>query len=210
MTVPGRGRPLTAGELADLPVCGPYCPHGDLTRAIDWATGTEERFGWCGVRFSEDGATIGYLLLAAPGLAPQCGPYRTAATSPDAAVLVRVWIDPQRRGRGLGRQLVQRAAAAAHRAGIPAIEAIGGVDAGPCAVAPLPWLRRAGFTVVRNHPLHPRVRLDLDTTVRLPRWSAVVDRIRSLVRRPQAPPQPTGRSGPRPTAARTARVHVPS
>jgi len=208
MTVPGRAGPVTAGELAGLPVCGPSCPHGDLTREIGWATGTEERFGWCGVRLSEESATIGYLLLAAPGLAPQRGPYPTASTSPDAAVLVRVWIDPQRRGHGLGRQLVQRAAAAAHRAGIPAIEAIGGADAGPWAVAPLPWLRRAGFTVVRNHPLHPRVRLDLDTTVRLPRWTAVLDRIRSLVHRPQAPPQPTGRNGPRPSAARAARVDV--
>lgn len=196
-----RARPITTTELVDLPPCGPACPHADLVREIGWAHATEERFGWCGIRLCQHDDTIGYLLLAAPGTAPQRGPYLTTPMSSDAAVLVRVWVAPDRRDHGLGRQLVQCAAAAAHRAGVPAIEAIAGVGVGTCAVPPLPWLRHAGFVVTRNHPLHPRVRLDLDRTVRIPHWSVVVDRIRSLVRGPQAPPQPTGR-----TAGRTIRV----
>lgn len=209
MTTVLRARPLTVVELADLPTCDPHCPHAELARDTGWAVATEERFGWCGVQLCQDGATRGYLLLAAPGLAPLRGPYLSSRPSDDAAVLVRVWVAPGHRGHGLGRQLVQRASAAAHRAHLPAIEAIAGVDTGSCAVPPLHWLCRAGFTVTRSHPLHPRVRIDLDRTVRVPHLGAVLERIRAMVHGPQAPPQPTGRTTGR-TARRTPRVDVSS
>lgn len=201
MSLSPRVRPLTAVELPDLPLCGGSCPA--LSADSDWARATQDRYGWCGVRVCRDDVTVGYLLLAAPGLAPLRGPFFTTPLSDDAAGLVRVWVAPAQRGHGVGRHLVQRSAALAHRAGLPAIEAIAGVETSSCAVPPLPWLRRAGFTVTRNHPLHPRVRLDLERTVAIPPLAALVDRIRTLVHGPQAPPQPTGRAAGR-TAGRTA------
>ena len=192
MSVPARLRPLTAEALVTLPACT-GCSHHRVAEDVRWARATDELLGWCGVELRSDGELRGYLLLAAPGLAPISGPLTAVPLSADAAVVVQVWVAREVRGHGVGRQLVQAAGAAAHQRRIAALEAIGSHGAGSCVAPSVRWLRQAGFEVTRQHPLHPRLRLDLTRTVKWPHLRSAVDRVRGLVTRPDPPPQPTTR-----------------
>jgi|GEM_PF-5752285 len=192
MSVPARLGPLTAEALVTLPTC-PGCPHHRVADNVEWARATEELLGWCGVEMRSEDGLRGYLLVAAPGLAPIAGPLTSVPLSTDAAVMVQVWVADEMRGHGVGRQLVQAAGAAAHRRRIAALEAIGSHGGGSCVAPSVRWLRQAGFEVTRQHPLHPRLRLDLSRTVTWPHLRSAVDRVRGLVTRPDPPPQPTTR-----------------
>jgi len=101
---------------------------------------------------------------------------------------VRVVEEFQR--KGIGRQLVQSAAALAARRDIRALEAVGTYRDGPSCMLPAAWLESVGFAVVRPHPLTPRLRMDLQSTVRWrPDLGAAWHRLTALV--PQStPPEP--------------------
>lgn len=187
-----RLAPLTADELAGF-AASARCPYHAVTDDLGWAHATEAVLGWCGVALRDQGELQGYLLLAAPATGPAIGPLASVPVSDDAAMLVQVWVPRGSRGHGLGRQLVQAAAAAAHRRRIAALEAIGSHGPGSCVAPSLRWLRQVGFDVTRQHPLHPRVRLDLSRTVTWPDLRTAVDRVRGLVTGPEPPAQPTTR-----------------
>lgn len=188
MSAVARISPLTTDVVAALPACT-SCPHHSVIDDLAWARSTEAVLGWCGVALRQEGEVRGYLLLAAPGLAPTT----SVPLSVDAAVVVQVWVHHDVRGHGVGRQLVQAAGAAAHRRRIVALEAVGSHGPGSCVAPSARWLRRTGFEVTRQHPLHPRLRLDLSRTVTWPHLRSAVDRVRGLVTGSQPPPQPTTR-----------------
>ena len=96
--------------------------------------------------------------------------------------------------KGIGRSLVQSAAALLVRRDIRALEAIGTYHDGPSCMVPAGWLS-VGFALVRPHPVTPRFRMNLQTTVRWrPDLGAAWHRLRS-----GRPTNPAGTGHPSPT-----------
>jgi GNAT superfamily N-acetyltransferase len=139
-----------------------------------------------------DGEVIGFLTMAPAAFVPRLGAFATTPVSQDAAVVMSVRVLQEFQGKGIGRQLVQSAAALVSRRDIRALEAVGTEHEGPSCMLPASWLESVGFTVVRPHPITPRLRMDLQSTVRWrPDLGAAWQRLTGLV--PQSvPPEPAG------------------
>ena len=202
-----RIRPLTASDLPLLPDPCSRCTfweaslsdlatssdHRDGAHAkLQWAEDVTARWGHCGVMAQNDGEVIGFLTMAPSAFVPRLGAFATTPISQDAAVLMSVRVLPEFQRKGIGRQLVQSAAALVARRDIRALEAVGTERDGPSCMLPASWLQSVGFTVVRPHPITPRLRMDLQSTVRWrPDLGAAWQRLTGLV--PQgAPPEPAG------------------
>ena len=113
-----------------------------------------------------DGTSVAYCAFA---------PARTYArrrlpvppASDDALLLATAWVDPEARGAGVGRMLVQSAVKEAHRRGLRGVEAYGDRRHRDAAcVLPCTWLVHEGFAVHREHPRYPLLRIDVKTTLR--------------------------------------------
>ena len=198
---------MTASDLPELPEpCG-RCTfwesslsdlasyHGQQQRSQvkrEWATAVTDRWGYCGVRALDNGATVGFLTMAPPVLVPRLGAFATTPVSQDAAVLMSVWVSEDYRGFGLGRQLIQAGAGLLVRRDIRAFEAIGTYRDGPSCMLPAGWLESVGFEVVRAHRVTPRLRMNLQSTLRWrPDLGAAWSKLTSLVAQPAAP-EPNG------------------
>ena len=81
-------------------------------------------------------------------------------------LLATLYVVPAHRGTGLGRLLVQTVAKDLLQRDIHAIEAFGELRSGRegCLI-PADFLLAVGFKTVRPHARHPRLRLDLRSTV---------------------------------------------
>jgi len=200
-----RIRPLTAGDIPRLPDPCAQCTFwesslGDLATSSDhrdrtetkleWAEAVTARWGHCGVMAVNDGEIVGFLTMAPAGFVPRLGAFATTPTSQDAAVVMSLRVVDGFQGKGIGRQLVQSAAALVVRRDIRALEAVGTYRTGPSCMVPASWLESVGFSVVRPHPITPRLRMDLQTTLRWrPDLGAAWQRLAGLV--PQTvPPEP--------------------
>jgi GNAT superfamily N-acetyltransferase len=200
-----RIRPLTATEIPRLPDPCATCTfwesslsdlatspdHRDRSETkLEWAQAVTARWGFCGVMAVNDGNVVGFLTMAPAAIVPRLGAFATTPVSQDAVVVMSVHVVEEFRGKGIGRQLVQSAAALVARRDIRALEAVGTYRDGPSCMLPAPWLQSVGFDVVRQHPLTPRLRMDLHTTLRwMPDISAAWQRLAGLV--PQrVPPEP--------------------
>ena len=113
-----------------------------------------------------DDQPIGYLTMAPARYVPRLGAFATTPVSPDAAVMMSVRVVEECAGKGIGRQLVQSAAGLVVRRDIRALEAVGTYTRGPSCMLPAGWLEAVGFAVVRPHPITPRLRMDLQSTLR--------------------------------------------
>lgn len=200
-----RLRPMTAADLTTLPEPCAQCAfwetslsdlaapadHADrAARKAEWAEAVTARWGYCGVLAVQDEETVGYLTMAPARYVRRLGAFSTTPVSPDVAVLMAVQVVEPWRGRGLGRQLVQSAAGMLARRDIRAIEAVGTYHEGPSCMMPASWLEAVGFSVVRPHPVSPRLRMDLQSTVRWrPDLGAAWHRLAGLVA--PATPEPT-------------------
>lgn len=110
----------------------------------------------------------GYVVFAPAGLVPGRDVPPTAPASPDAALLLEVWVPGGRPGPTAGKLLVQAAVAALVRRGDhAALEAYAEVPGrGPARAAgsgelpALALLESVGFHVKRDHPTTPRMRLE--------------------------------------------------
>lgn len=194
--------PLRLGDLPQLPQTCPDC-NRIVPPAAVWAQQTARSWGQCGWRLDgtagavRDDATRDVtraaILIAPARYRPQAGALGSAPVSPDAAVLVSLRIVPEFRGAGIGRRLVQASAALAVRRGCKGLEAIGTRGRGSCCLLPVEWLCSVGFEVTRDHPMTPRLRMDLATTVS---WRADLEaawqRLTHLVV-PSPPPEPVSR-----------------
>ena len=198
-----RIRPMRASEIGLLPQPCSTCafwegslvrrPNGGQARTIkqEWARQVEENWGNCGLIAVDGERIIGYLTLAPPQFVPRLAAFATTPVSQDAVVVLNVRVLDGYDGHGLGRQLVQAAAAMAVKRDLRALEAVGSHRETTC-MAPVGFLEAVGFTVVRDHRVSPRLRLDLNTTVRWqPDLGAAWHRLRGLVTRPP-PPEPAG------------------
>ncbi len=187
---------LSAGTGGGLVVRGPGTEGPDGQRA-DGTGGTNGD----GNGSRGDGAT-----LESPGVVA----YVTYAVPPrtggDALTVLGLHVDADCRGVGLGRAMVQGVAREAlRRPRIRAVEALGGRSVGgrpASCLVPLDFWLACGFTVVREHPLTPRVRLDARV---LAAWRTEVEeaveqawgRLRGAVVRPDPVPGPALTGHPR-------------
>ncbi len=201
-----RLRPMTAADLPSLPEPCSSCTFWqvgltDLAGSPDhldrgtikneWAEAVTARWGYCGVLATHEGQTIGYLTLAPARYVRRLGAFATTPVSPDAAVVMSAHVAEEFRGRGIGRQLMQAAAGLVARRDIRALEAVGTYHEGPSCMLPVGWLEAVGFSVVRDHPMTPRLRMDLQTTVRWrPGLGAAWHRLADLVSQPIGVPEP--------------------
>ena len=198
-----RFRPMTAADLAALPEPCSGCTFWEASLAdlatssaddrraadtkLEWAETVTRHWGYCGVAAYNDSELIGHLTMAPAMYVPRLGAFATTPVSPDAAVLMSVGVAEEHRHHGVGRHLVQSAAALLARRDIRALEAVGTYRDGPSCMLPAAWLEAVGFVVVRPHPVTPRLRMDLQTTQRWrPDLGAAWSRLTGLVAQPAA------------------------
>lgn len=183
---------LTLDNLSLLPGrCGScvFWEHGPVTRARLCGHEAEEKAAWvsevlrewgsCGRVVYDEDQLVGHLIWAPAFYVPGADGFATSPVSNDAVVLTTAYVDPAYRGRGLARMLIQAMAGDVLRhGGIRAVEAFGendpvareghqdGSAAGHSCVLPTAFLLAVGFKTHRAHPRHPRMRMDLRTTLR--------------------------------------------
>jgi len=190
-----RLAPLTLDSLDDLPDLCRSCVFWELdpvaARAASrcggtalakqaWLSAALLQWGSVGRIAYVDSSPAGYLMYAPPHLVPRSMAFPTAPVSSDAVLLMTGRVLPSFAGAGLGRMLMQGVAKDLTRRGVRAIEAFGRLDGtddddqrGPAERAattgacllPADYLLAVGFTTVRPHRRHPRLRLDLRTTL---------------------------------------------
>lgn len=173
--------PLTLDNLPDLPRRCRSCVFWELDpvrgeAAVKagrpelekeaWISAVLLEWGSCGRVVYVDDVAAGFVLYAPPAYVPRATAFPTSPVSPDAVQLMTAMITPGFQGQGLGRVMVQTVAKDLLRRGFKAIEAFG--DARwkePACVLPADHLLAVGFKTVRPHPVHPRLRLELRTTL---------------------------------------------
>ena len=124
-----------------------------------WVAKTTAGWGPCGLVAYVDDRPAGFALYAPPAYVPRAAAFPTAPVSSDAVLLMTLRVEPDFRGAGLGRVLVQTTAKDLLKRGVKAIEAYGAQESG--CVLPVGFLEAVGFVTVRDHSRHPRLRLDL-------------------------------------------------
>jgi GNAT superfamily N-acetyltransferase len=134
-----------------------------------WVSEVLLEWGSCGAVAVVDGEVVGHALWAPPQYVPGANGFATAPVSSDAVVLTTVYVDPMFRRGGLGRMLVQGMAKdLVRRGGVKAVEAYGDSRVHPRGcVVPTDFLLAVGFSTHRPHRVHPRMRMDLRTTLRI-------------------------------------------
>jgi GNAT superfamily N-acetyltransferase len=173
--------PLTLDNLPDLPGRCRSCVFWELDpvrgeAAVKagrselekeaWISAVLLEWGSCGRVVYVDDVAAGFVLYAPPAYVPRSTAFPTSPVSPDAVQLMTALIVPGFQGQGLGRVMVQTVAKDLLRRDVKAIEAFG--DARwkePACVLPADHLLAVGFKTVRPHPAHPRLRLELRTTL---------------------------------------------
>jgi len=172
---------LTLDNLADLPVPCQSCVFWELDpvrrqRAVNAGEGAQEKESWisqvllewgsCGRIAYVDGDPAGFVMYAPPAFVPGARSFPTAPASEDSVLLITAMVYPEYGNVGLGRTLVQAVAKdLLKRGGIRAIEAFADTRStdlgyGGCLL-PADFLLRVGFKTHRQHPRHPRMRLEL-------------------------------------------------
>ncbi|MGW0789917.1 GNAT family N-acetyltransferase [Streptomyces sp. NPDC002911] len=173
--------PLTLDNLPDLPRRCRSCVFWELDPVSGeaavkagrpelekeaWISAVLLEWGSCGRVVYVDDVAAGFVLYAPPAYVPRAMAFPTSPVSPDAVQLMTALIVPGFQGQGLGRVMVQTVAKDLLRRGFKAIEAFG--DARwkePACVLPADHLLAVGFKTVRPHPVYPRLRLELRTTL---------------------------------------------
>lgn len=173
--------PLTLDNLPDLPERCRSCVFWELDPVSGeaavkagkpelekeaWISAVLLEWGSCGRVVYVDDVPAGFVLYAPPAYVPRSTAFPTSPVSSDAVQLITGLIIPEYQGQGLGRVMVQTVAKDVLRRGFKAIEAFGDArsEQSTC-VLPADHLLAVGFKTVRPHPVYPRLRLDLRTTL---------------------------------------------
>lgn len=204
-----RLAPLTLDTLAELPLPCRSCVFWELdsVAARDahrngdtelekeaWLSQILLDWGSAGTVLYVDDELAGFAIYAPAIYLPRVQAFPTAPVSSDAVVLATGRILPRYIGMGLGKVLVQGVAKDVLKRGFRALEAFGDSRwSQPNCVWPTDFLQAVGFTVVREHPRHPRLRLDLRSTLT---WrsdvEAAVERLMGAIRPAEpVPPVPS-------------------
>ncbi|MCW2829137.1 MAG: GCN5-related N-acetyltransferase [Marmoricola sp.] len=132
-----------------------------------WVSTVLREWGSCGQVAVVDGEVVGHMIWAPPVHVPSSHGFATAPISSDAVIMTTAYVAPPHRGGGLGRMMMQgMAKELVQRGGVKAVEAFGDTRgrSGHCVV-PADFLLAVGFSTLRAHVLHPRMRMDLRTTL---------------------------------------------
>ncbi|MDQ0795224.1 GNAT family N-acetyltransferase [Streptomyces sp. B1I3] len=173
--------PLTLDNLPDLPRRCRSCVFWELDPVSGeaavkagrpevekeaWISSVLLEWGSCGRVVYVDDVPAGFVLYAPPAYVPRSMAFPTSPASPDAVQLMTALISPEFQGQGLGRVMVQTVAKDLLHRGFRAIEAFGNARwKEPACVLPADHLLAVGFKTVRPHPVYPRLRLELRTTL---------------------------------------------
>lgn len=173
--------PLTLDNLPDLPRPCRRCVFWELDPVSgeaavkagrpelekeSWISSVLLEWGSCGRIVYVDEVPAGFVLYAPPAYVPRSTAFPTSPVSSDAVQLMTSRILPGYQGQGLGRVLVQTVAKDLVRRGFKAIEAFGDAKwTSPSCMLPADHLTAVGFKTVRQHPRHPRLRLELRSTI---------------------------------------------
>lgn len=168
------------------------CGHEAEEKAA-WVSMVLREWGSCGRVALVDGEVVGHLLWAPPVHVPASDGFATAPISADAVVLMTAHVAPEHQRGGLGRMMVQGMAKdLIERGGVKAVEAFGDTRGrtGHCVV-PADFLLAVGFSTHRTHPVNPRMRMDLRTTLSLrEELERGLERLLAPVKRPRQAPVP--------------------
>jgi GNAT superfamily N-acetyltransferase len=184
----------------------------------EWARTVLTEWGTFGQAIDIDGALVAHILYAPARYLAQAPDRPPGPVSDDAVLLAGLRVMPEVRGTGLGKLLVEKAAADLMRREVAALESFGHVGPGPglrasrCSV-PASFLSARGFVTVRSRGGSSLHRLDLAATEgRHLDLEPLRRRIRALAKAPATPSAwkrpATARGFPR--EAQQAGVPVPS
>lgn len=189
MTLVRRAVRLTVDHVADLPDPCRTCLFWELDPvrrdrvcAADrseekqtWVSTVLREWGSCGQVVLADDKPVGYVLYAPPAFVAGASVLPTAPVTPDAVQLSTVHVDAAYAGGGLGRLLVRAAAKDLVERDVVALEAFGDSRTGAgkrevhrpehACVVPTGFLSAVGFRTQRAHPVHPRMRMELRSTL---------------------------------------------
>lgn len=192
--IPGRCRSCVFWELGgerpdehDLDRCA-----RDRVRKQAWATSVAMESGPPGVIVRDGHRAVGWAGFAPAERYGPRGP-GVPRPSPDALLLATVWLLPEARSTGMGRQIVVASVREAVRLGLEAVEAYGDRRARELdCVLPAAWLVHEGFEIAAEHPRYPLHRIEVKRT--LPWAESLEHAMDALLRRAPAPaaPVPTG------------------
>ncbi|MEV6120270.1 GNAT family N-acetyltransferase [Streptomyces sp. SID8352] len=173
--------PLTLDNLQDLPQRCRTCVFWELDpvrgeAAVREGRAAREKESWisavlldwgsCGRVVRIDDVPVGFVLYAPPAYVPRSAAFPTSPVASDAVQLITAFLLPAYRGQGLGRVMVQTVAKDLLRRGVKAIEAFGDTHwKEPACMLPTDHLLAVGFKTVRPHTNHPRLRLELRSTL---------------------------------------------
>ncbi|RNL75403.1 GNAT family N-acetyltransferase [Nocardioides marmorisolisilvae] len=170
-----------------------------------WVSLMLREWGSVGRVVSVDGRPAGHVLWA-PALHLRGGDgFATAPVSSDAVLLGSTFVDPEFRGGGLGRVLIQSMAKdLIKHGGIGAVETFGAHRPHPgSCVLPVDFLLAIGFRTHRAHARFPRMRMDLRTTITWrEEFEAAAEKILGVVKRPSRNPVPQSPRGLQPGVRR--------
>jgi GNAT superfamily N-acetyltransferase len=177
--LPATCRDCVRWELDPLSAAQAAAAGGTAQAKQQWWQETLTQGYGGGVLARIDQQTVGYATWSLPEHAGGGSARVTGPVSPDAVLLMALRVEPDHRGKGIGRWLVQAVLRQVlrqpgDRRGPRAVEVFGnGLPGGEGAdcLAPTEFWVACGFDVVRQHPMTPRLRLDAR---RLATWRADV------------------------------------
>jgi GNAT superfamily N-acetyltransferase len=132
----------------------------------EWFSGVLLEWGGCAKLLVVEDEPAGFAEYAPPAMYPRLSRFRCGTVSPDAIYLSYCYVVADRRGLGLGTELIRAAARDLLERGFRALEAVGDREWDAGWVLPTTFLARNGFTVLRDDARYPLMRLDLETAVR--------------------------------------------
>jgi GNAT superfamily N-acetyltransferase len=195
-----RLTPLDTASVGRLPEPCRHCAFWELgmrapRRGSDeagqlkagWVARVVREWGPAGHLISVDGVLAGYSLYAPAEFLDQIGSQAARPVSRDAILLATVSVEPDFTGQGLGKVLLQAMARDLTKRKVKAAEAFAdrAWDGRACHM-PAGFLEASGFSVVREHPRFPLMRMDLRKALSLKDvGEAALERLRVPV--PQAP-----------------------
>ena len=180
-----------------MPRNGDILPREPLDLLTDWVREVTANWGAPGRIAYVDDRPVGHVLLVPARYVPRLAAFPTTPSDPATLMLRHGAINADAAGRGLRKVLVQAAVKEALRHRARSIEVIAArpqaVGKHPC-VLECTFVENLGFRVARDHPVYPRLRLDLRTILTVREGAAAAVR-KALAKVPGVHPVPETHSG---------------
>jgi GNAT superfamily N-acetyltransferase len=122
-------------------------------------------WGSCGFIFYDDKKPAGFVIYGPAKYFPNSGRYPAAPISKDALFISCLYIEPDSRGRGGGKRLINAVVKEALARDFEALEALAGRGEDRPPAVPVDYYLSRGFFIIRDDRRHPLVRLETKNTV---------------------------------------------